>query len=91
MATTSWVLGDGVDVGSRLQDSGLSLRASARANGAVAAPVWAVRVGGDDGELRPWHYIYVYSIESRLIRRVRTGACGLLLGVGGWGVGGCRL
>ena len=20
-----------------------------------------VRVGGDDGELRPWHYIYVYS------------------------------
>jgi len=26
-----------------------------------------VRVGGDDGELRPWHYIYVYSIESRLI------------------------
>jgi len=29
-----------------------------------------MRVGGDDGELRPWHYIYVYSIESRLIRRV---------------------
>jgi hypothetical protein len=26
-----------------------------------------VRVGGDDGELRPWNYIYVYSIESRLI------------------------
>ena len=22
-----------------------------------------MRVGGDDGELRPWHYIYVYSIE----------------------------
>ena len=21
-----------------------------------------MRVGGDDGELRPWHYIYVYSI-----------------------------
>ena len=20
--------------------------------------VWVVRVGGDDGELRPWHYIY---------------------------------
>ena len=26
--------------------------------------------GGDDRELRPWHYIYVNSIESRLIRRV---------------------
>ena len=24
-----------------------------------------MRVGGDDGELRPWHYIYVYSIESK--------------------------
>ena len=34
---------------------------------------WVVRVGGDDGELRPWHYIYVYSIESRLIMRVRYG------------------
>ena len=30
-----------------------------------------MRVGGDDGELPPWHYIYVYSIESGLIRRVR--------------------
>ena len=28
-----------------------------------------VRVGGDDGELRPCHYMYVYSIESRLIWR----------------------
>jgi len=26
-----------------------------------------MRVGRDDGELRPWHYIYVYSIESRLV------------------------
>jgi len=26
--------------------------------------LWVVRVGGDDGELRPCHYIYVYSIES---------------------------
>ena len=26
-----------------------------------------MRVGGDDGELRPWHYAYVYSIGSRLI------------------------
>jgi hypothetical protein len=32
--------------------------------------MWVVRVGGDDGELRPWHFIYVYSIESRLIQRV---------------------
>jgi len=24
----------------------------------------AVREGGDDGELRTWHCIYVYSIES---------------------------
>jgi len=36
-----------------------------------AAGMWVVRVGGEDGELRPWHYIYVYSIESRLIMRVR--------------------
>ena len=26
--------------------------------------MWVVRVGGNDGELRPWHYIYVYSIEN---------------------------
>ena len=30
-----------------------------------------VRVGGDDGDLRPLHYIYLHSIESRLIMRVR--------------------
>ena len=30
-----------------------------------------VRVGGDDGELRPWHYIDVLSVESRLMMRVR--------------------
>ena len=35
-----------------------------------------MRVGGDDGKLRPWHYIYVYSIESRLSAR------NLLLGLG---------
>ena len=39
---------------------------------AVWASVWqgeggAVGAGGDDGELRPWQYICVYSIESRLI------------------------
>ena len=27
-----------------------------------------MRVGGDNGELRPGHCMYVYSIESRLIR-----------------------
>ena len=25
-----------------------------------------MRLGGDDGELRPWHYIYVYSITLSL-------------------------
>ena len=30
-----------------------------------------MRVRGDYGELRPWHCICVYSIESRLIMRVR--------------------
>jgi len=29
--------------------------------------VWVVRVGGDNGELQPWHCISVYSIEIRLI------------------------
>ena len=24
-----------------------------------------------DGELQPWHFIYIYSIESRLMIRVR--------------------
>ena len=23
-----------------------------------------VRVGGDDGELRPWHYVYVYVLRT---------------------------
>ena len=27
-------------------------------------PLWVVRAGGDDGELRPWHYIYVYGAVS---------------------------
>jgi hypothetical protein len=27
-------------------------------------------LGEDDGELRPWYYIYVHSIESRLMVRV---------------------
>jgi len=35
--------------------------------------VWVVRVGGGDGGHRPWHYIYVYSIEIRLIMRVEAG------------------
>ena len=25
---------------------------------------WVAKVKEDDGKLRPWHYIYVYSIES---------------------------
>ena len=29
--------------------------------------LWVVTVGGDHGELRPWLYLYVYSVESRLI------------------------
>ena len=29
-----------------------------------------MRVRGDNGEHRPWHYMYVYSIKSRLIMRV---------------------
>ena len=33
--------------------------------------MWVVRVGWDDGELPPWHYMYVYSIGSRLIMIVR--------------------
>ena len=31
--------------------------------------LWVARVCGDDGELRPWHFIYVY-IEIRMIRGV---------------------
>ena len=38
----------------------------------AAPPVWVVRVREDDGELRPWHFTYVYRIESRLILRVRS-------------------
>ena len=33
----------------------------------------AVRVGGDNGELRPRYYIYVYITESGLMMRVRCG------------------
>ena len=42
--------------------------------------MWVVRVGGDDGEHQTWQYIYVYSIESRLMMRVGyenpNGGCG---------------
>ena len=48
--------------------------------------MWVVRVGGDDGELRPWHYIYVYSIESsgiRLLAQVRVpGLLSMFYGLG---------
>ena len=58
--------------------SGLSVAPSG-----LVSDLWVVRVGADDGELRPWHFIYLYSIESRLIMRVRYGShlhpkgCGL--------------
>jgi hypothetical protein len=31
--------------------------------------MWVMRVGGDDVELRPWHYIFVY---SRIQHREKT-------------------
>ena len=45
----------------------------------LAPGMWVVRVGGVDWELRPWHYTYVYSIESRLIimRKPKGGGCGV--------------
>ena len=51
--------------------AGLRVEGLERVSAALLVQVLLVgRVGGDDGELRPWHYIYVYSIESRLIMRV---------------------
>ena len=38
--------------------------------------LWVVRVGGDDGELRPWHCICINSIKSRLMMRVKYGDSG---------------
>ena len=29
----------------------------------LALPLWVVRVGGDDGELRPLHYTHVHKFE----------------------------
>ena len=49
--------------------SGRNRRLSIRKR--IEKPLWVVKVGGHDGELRPWHYIYVYSIERRLIMRDR--------------------
>ena len=31
-----------------------------------------MRVGGDDGELRPWHYVHVYSHLQKLRQRARS-------------------
>ena len=45
-----------------------------------------MKVGGDDWELRPWHYIHVYSIERSLIFRTQVGAAvqgGRSLGLAG--------
>jgi hypothetical protein len=39
--------------------------------------LWVVRVMEDDGELRPWHFIYVCSIESRLETQIVTLASNL--------------
>ena len=53
--------------------AGRNMRKAAFTSEWTRGGVWVVRVGGDDGELRPWHYIYVYSIESRLIMRPKRG------------------
>ena len=37
----------------------------------ILSGLWVLRVGGNVGELQPWHYIYVYSIESGPMMRVR--------------------
>ena len=38
-----------------------------------------IREGGGDGEFRPWHYICVCSIESRLMMRVRSDSAAAFL------------
>ena len=50
-------------------DSGPRFRApQCQRTGATGGrEVWVVRVGWDNEELRPWHFIHVYSIKSRLI------------------------
>jgi len=59
--------------------------------GSRGGRLWVVRVGGDDGELRPWHYIYEgrrgrwgtptmtlpIRIQHRGVTREYTGALGL--------------
>ena len=37
----------------------------------MRSQVWIVKVGGDDGKIQPWHHMYVYIIESRLIMKAR--------------------
>jgi len=34
-----------------------------------AGPVWVVRVGGDDGELQPWHYTYTETPNLHVLQR----------------------
>ena len=60
--------------GSRFRGFGFAFRvpfSRIRGLGFGVRGKWVVREGGDDEELRPWHYLYVYSTESRLIMRVR--------------------
>ena len=42
-----------------------------RVTGSTHSPRWAVRVGRDTGDLRPWHFIHVYSIERGPTMRFR--------------------
>ena len=58
------------DSGFRDTDSGLLKKAGGMVIGGVGVGLWAVRIKADDGELRPWHYIHVYSIESRFIMKL---------------------
>jgi hypothetical protein len=46
--------------------------------------MWVVRVEEDDKELRPWYYMHLNNVESRL-KGYESGAP--VLGVGGRGVG----
>ena len=59
-----------LNYGSRLAVIRFCLRVSVEMFTTGLHFIWDGRVGGDSGGFRPWHCIYVYSIESRLILRV---------------------